>query len=203
MSAEPPGSVLCCLTSIWGNFLSLLFQVFFSVPFSLFFFSSISITHTLHLFYLCHSCLIFWSCFFLPVLFSLLLSFRALSLGYPPVQDSLLSHVQSTNKARGAFVISVTTFLISGLSFLFLFECHFSACLAHLLVHAVCFIHHSPSILTTVALNSWSENSDISAKSTLVLCLLCLFWLCFLPFSWPCHFFLDNQACLGKRKSCD
>lgn len=105
------GSMIFCLTLIWRNSRSLLFQSFCSLRFVPSF--CISLLHILHL---CGCPTVFgYSILFFSVFIPFALWFWKFLLIYPQTQRVFLSRGQSTNMPRKTFFIPVTVFLISSI----------------------------------------------------------------------------------------
>lgn len=196
-----PGFVFC-LTFIWEKFSVDCFKYFFCVLLSFFSFWYSHIT--CYIFSNCPMILNILSIFqpFFPLLFNVghfywhILKLRQSFL-------SLLMNLWET------FFISVAMFPISSISmWVFLRMSHFGY-IIHLFLHITYFFRGALSILITVILNAWSDNSKIPGTWVWIACLLSLqMTVSFLFFFWPfimaCNFFLllkAGQNILGERNS--
>ena len=157
--SELPGSVVWCLTLIWQKLSVIICQIF------LLFFSLFSIWYsyyTCYTFYSCLRYLVLFSSSLCPLCFSVLEDAI-----YKSFNSELLSSVLSSLLLipSKAFFISVTVFLISSISFLFLLG--FLSLYFHCPSILSCCALSSRvlSILVTVLLNSWCDNSSTPAVS--------------------------------------
>lgn len=107
----------------------------------------------------------FLNCFF-PRLVSLCFSvLKITSCHILTFRDSLLGHVQSTDKPTTGFFCFVTVFFISSTSFWFLLRISISMLVSSIYSCCLFFGIKTLSILITVFNNPWSDYSNIPAIS--------------------------------------
>ena len=129
MFSELPGSVVWCLTLIWGKFSTIIASNISSVPFFLLLLvASLGVSYT----FLVVS-------FLLDVLFQFFSGFFLFAFQFWKLLH-ILKHRDSFLSPSKAFSISVTVLLKSSISF-YSQNFHPSACIAHLFLHAVYFFY--------------------------------------------------------------